>query len=708
MKKISFSVILLLIIIIIVFIATSLSVIWQKHNMSQNHYEMVENDYEMIQKLQKKILTEQVWLLRYNEIDLSLQALLKYPYVNYVKLQLENGKEFIHGESEYDAIKKDMDLDYTHDNRNLKIAHMDIEFSNKQMHGQHEVEIRQRIFYETIQLLAVLFFMYLSLKILLINRLKKIENYLLSDTQTQQPLFMKKRVIPYYDEVDLVVDSLNTMQRNISGILEQLSDANIKTFRMMEEAVASQKQAEQTAGLLHDEVEERKRTEEELKKAYDELKKSRLSALNLMEDAVASQKQTEKMAAELQRHQEQLESVIEQRTSELKQEKEKAEESSRSKSTFLANISHELRSPLNTIIGMSEALQEEVYGTLLDKQKQSLECVISSGNHLLNLINEILDLSKIEAGKIDIEYSSINLRNFMEYTLGFIKPLALKKNIIIESKFSADIDQFYCDERKLLQILINLLSNAVKFTNQNGNIGFEIQYDKPDQMFEFLIWDTGIGISIADQERLFQPFVQLDSGYNRKYQGTGLGLALVAKLAEQLGGSVKVKSEVNNGSSFIVRIPLRIDGVREQPEKSYKKKVTENHFFNGKSILICDDDENTNQTLKDYLESVGLKVVTVINGLELTNKCKDEHFDVIISDLHMPLMNGIAAIQIIKETDPKIPVIVITAYAMDNEKQSCMNAGADLFLRKPVKLHDLADNIQKLIQNADLQYNDSE
>ena len=241
----------------------------------------------------------------------------------------------------------------------------------------------------------------------------------------------------------------------------------------------------------------------------------------------------------------------------LKKHATEIEIANKSKSDFLANMSHELRTPLNAIIGFSELLKDEMIGQLLPKQKNYITDIFLSGKHLLSLLNDILDLSKIEAGKMTLDLEKTDIPLLFERSLSIVKERALIHNIKLNLDTKEDVRQIYVDTRKLKQVIYNLLSNAVKFTPDGGRIYVKVK--RVSNLLEFSVADTGIGISKKNIIRLFQPFVQLESSLNRKHEGTGLGLSLVKRIVELHGGSVKVKSELGKGSCFTVRIPYRTE-----------------------------------------------------------------------------------------------------------------------------------------------------
>jgi len=254
-----------------------------------------------------------------------------------------------------------------------------------------------------------------------------------------------------------------------------------------------------------------------------------------------------------------IEDITEQKNVEEKLKKHTAEIeiANKSKSDFLANMSHELRTPLNAIIGFSELLKDEMIGQLLPKQKNYITDIFLSGKHLLSLLNDILDLSKIEAGKMSLELEKTDIPLLFEKSLSIVKERALRHNIKLNLDIKEDIRQIYVDTRKLKQVIYNLLSNAVKFTPDGGRVYVKVK--RVSNSLEFSVADTGIGISKENIKTVFSPFVQIESSLNRKHEGTGLGLSLVKRIVGLHGGSVEVKSELDKGSCFTVRMPYRIE-----------------------------------------------------------------------------------------------------------------------------------------------------
>ncbi len=383
------------------------------------------------------------------------------------------------------------------------------------------------------------------------------------------------------------------------------------------------------------------------------------------------------------------------------------------KNEFLATMSHELRTPLNAILGMSEALEDEVFGSLNECQIKSLRTIRRSGRHLLSLINDILDVSKIEAGKLELEIVTTSVQNLCSSSLIFVKQQAFDKQIKLEVFLPPAVGNIAVDERRMRQVLINLLSNAVKFTPIGGRIILSVtRQEKEDSengssWIEFKVTDTGIGISVADQDKLFQPFVQLDSSLNRQYAGTGLGLTLVKQIAELHGGTVQLQSELRQGSCFIVTLPdtclLRdndtcsfsiYDSLTSYP-KNTSHKISATPL-----ILLAEDNEANISTFSSYLMAKGYDVILATNGQEAIDLTHTKQPNLILMDIQMPHVDGIQAITAIRQNPQlvDVPIIALTALAMAGDRERCLSAGANDYLTKPVKLKELNQKIREWLQ----------
>ena len=385
----------------------------------------------------------------------------------------------------------------------------------------------------------------------------------------------------------------------------------------------------------------------------------------------------------------------------------------RLKDEFLANMSHELRTPLNAILGMSESLQEEILGALNDRQKSAIATIESSGEHLLALINDILDLAKIESGKLELHLEECSVQAICNDSLTFVRQIALKKNIGLITQIPSATIYINVDILRIRQALINLLTNAVKFTPEGGNITLDVKIKSiensdavTDKYIDLSVIDTGIGIDQQDISKLFHTFVQIDSALNRKYAGTGLGLSLVKRIAEIHNGSVLLESKVNEGSKFTIRLPYQQqDGFGPHLEELSLLISTpftsEIPISISPLILIVDDNDANLATTWSYLESRGYRLSAAKDGLEAVKAANIENPDLILMDIQMPKMDGLAAIKAIRSNPElvSIPIIALTALAMSGDREKCLEVGANEYLTKPVKLKNLFLTIQKLLKH---------
>ena len=267
-----------------------------------------------------------------------------------------------------------------------------------------------------------------------------------------------------------------------------------------------------------------------------------------------------KTSEELERHRDALQELIDEQTRDLIEAKDAAEAASQAKDEFLASMSHELRTPLHAILGLSEVLQYDL-AEAPEEQQRYLQTIQDSGQHLLTLINDILDIARVETGKLELHFTQVDIESVCQASLQFIKQTAAQKHHRIAMSIDSTADTLWADERRLKQILVNLLSNAVKFTPKQGSVGLEV--DRKDESVQFIVWDTGIGIAEDAMKRLFKPFVQLDNRFSREHDGSGLGLSLVYHMVELHGGSITVASEVGQGSRFTVSLPVKQSDLAE-------------------------------------------------------------------------------------------------------------------------------------------------
>lgn len=395
------------------------------------------------------------------------------------------------------------------------------------------------------------------------------------------------------------------------------------------------------------------------------------------------------------------------------------------KDEFLANMSHELRTPLNAVLGMSEGLLSGVFGDLNERQKRSLNLIESSGRHLLELINDILDVAKIGAGKMKLDIAPISIEYLCKSSISFIKQMASQKNIQLRLDIQPDLGLIELDERRIRQALINLLSNAVKFTPASGKICLEVKFiNSKDTTLPvninfpyaliFSVIDTGIGIAPEDIGKLFQTFVQIDSSLSRQYTGTGLGLTLVKQIAELHGGCVGVKSQVGVGSCFSIALPhagklspntnddhFTYALVNPKTNHNFEDNLDEDYSIYP-LILLAEDNPTNVETFADYLSNRGYRLIIAANGQEAVDMAIAHVPDLILMDIQMPVLDGLGAIkQIRSNIDIRhIPIVALTSLAMKSDHDKCLQAGADEFLTKPVKLSHLATTIQQQVNKS--------
>ncbi len=402
-----------------------------------------------------------------------------------------------------------------------------------------------------------------------------------------------------------------------------------------------------------------------------------------------------------------IEQALRTRSNELNATNAKLAKAVQAKDEFLANMSHELRTPLNAILGKSEILLEGIHGQLTEKQASSLQVIEKSGRHLLDLINDILDIAKIEAGKVTLDVQTVSLATLCESSLQFVRQMAHTKQIKLHAHIDSILTTYQGDERRLKQILINLLSNAVKFTPPEGEVGINILPDASRDAIQFQVWDTGIGIPTEAMKQLFKPFVQLDSSLSRSHEGTGLGLSLVYHLAELHGGSVSLESEVNVGSCFTVTLPqnLLIDSTSLQNQaKNDRKQYEMSHKMLDASgeeplVLLVEDNKTNIETISEYLPVWGYQLTVANNGMEALVKAREEKPDLILMDIQIPEVDGLTAVRQLRQQKAfnQVPIIALTALAMDGDRERCLEAGANEYLSKPVQLRQLVALINKLL-----------
>lgn len=529
-----------------------------------------------------------------------------------------------------------------------------------------------------------------------------------------------------FEEEVIAVIELATL-KEFSPLQQELVQEIIKTFGLTINSIIGRmeivrllNESRAMTEELQAQSEELQTQSEELQTQSEELQMQKEELITINEQLEERTKDAEAKSKELEQAKEALEEKAEQLTL-----------SSNYKSEFLANMSHELRTPLNSILILSELLAENENDSLSTEEIEYAKVIHSSGKDLLSLINDILDLSKVEAGKLDIQFGEVNMdelpllmeRNFM--------PIAKKKNIEFKIKKSKNVDNiFYTDEKRFLQMMKNLLSNAFKFT-EDGSVLLTIKnLDKngltkgmqniSSNWLEIAVSDTGIGIPKEKHKLIFESFQQADGATVRKYGGTGLGLSICREFSQLLGGWIALESEEGQGSTFALIIPSLPNGLpkdkdieREVPcleaessEAVIESSKTEIHTqeditvpsaneydeFRGKNVLIVDDDYRNIFALKMTLEKRGMNILVARNGQECLDIIEDtKDIDIILMDIMMPNINGYEAMSKIRTSMGliDIPIIALTAKAMKNDREKCIEAGASDYISKPLDLDQL-------------------
>jgi PAS domain S-box-containing protein len=375
----------------------------------------------------------------------------------------------------------------------------------------------------------------------------------------------------------------------------------------------------------------------------------------------------------------------------LIESRDQADAANRAKSTFLATMSHEIRTPLNGVLGMAQAMAAEA---LPGAQSQRLDIIRQSGEMLLAILNDILDLSKIEAGKLELEETNFDLESLLTAALQTFAAMAQAKGL----DFSLDLQEsakgvYWGDPLRVRQILHNITSNAMKFTSA-GSI--EIRVSTNDSSLQFMVMDTGVGMSEDQIERLFDKFVQADSSTTRRFGGTGLGLAICRELCRAMGGEISAVSQIGRGSCFTARLPLaRVGAARAQIDAQARNPVTDMPPIR---VLAAEDNAVNRLVLQTLLEQAGLDPVIVCNGEEVLAAWEQGAWDVILMDVQMPVMDGVTATRLIRQAEaragrPPLPIIALTANAMTYQVESYRAAGMTDFVAKPIQVGQLYEAI---------------
>jgi len=419
----------------------------------------------------------------------------------------------------------------------------------------------------------------------------------------------------------------------------------------------------------------------------------------------------------LRQERDQLDLTVRQRTADLERARNEAESATRSKSEFLANMSHEVRSPLTAVLGYADMLMDPELSP--DTASQAVQAIRRNGTHLLAILNDILDLSKIEAGRIDIELVAYSPWQLIQEVDSLLKVRAEELNVTIRSLARGTLPAHVrMDPTRVRQVLLNLVSNAVKFSDPGDTVeillAIEPKGETGNGEMTIEVKDEGIGMTPEQLKLRFQPFRQADTTTTRKYGGTGLGLSITQRMVELMNGTIDVRSEIGVGSSFTVRLPvsLPVDSgnspgfVQQRPEstshvkRGAKPSMARSAVKLEGRVLLAVDTEDIRRVISFMLGRLGLKPDIAVNGQEAYQAALKEPFDLILMDMQMPVMDGYAATQALRKSGYRLKIVALTAHSMSEDREKCLNVGCDDYLSKPVNEQLLTETVIRMLSAA--------
>lgn len=407
-------------------------------------------------------------------------------------------------------------------------------------------------------------------------------------------------------------------------------------------------------------------------------------------------------------HNRNLEQVVAKRTSELEDARMQAEAANKAKSSFLANMSHEIRTPLTSVIGYAEWLKDD--STSADERHEAVDAIVRTGKHVQSVINDILDLSKIESNMLTVELIMVSLGSMITELVRLMTMHATDKGLLFNLAYEFPLPRMMkTDPTRLKQILINLCSNAIKFT-ERGSVCLRISCRPGDGMIDFSVEDSGIGIEAAKIDKLFDSFTQADVSTTRRFGGTGLGLNISRHLAQMLGGDIKVTSNPGEGSHFVASVATdssvfqdmiyEVGDIQAPGSQIVEDVFIQEYGLHGR-VLLAEDNVDNQRLVGHYLKRLGLDICVVDNGQLAVERALEEEFDLVLMDMQMPKMDGPEAAMILRQTGRSVPIVALTANMGQEDRDRCISAGCNDFLCKPIDKQHFFTVVSRYLKKAD-------